>query len=304
MISGFVCDCHGFMNDGDEKSYKFFEAGVNREGWFNNEDLVKQYIDTEPLMKRLHPECELLFGFDNSMNHHARAPGGLDAALLNLSDGGANVKNMRDGWYLNETGERVIHKMQNELGVQKGIRKILLERKKFLNSKGFPQNLLCAYCKTNTTEAERAEALAMGFIDERCCARHTLSKEPDFLEQEEWLTEVVKGRGHKIIFFPKFHCELNFIEMVWGWMKSYHRRNCTYNYLHLKNNLPNTMLVEMPIKFIRKAARHCYRFMSGYRQGLDGPLLDYTMKTYSGHRRIPDIVLIEVQAAYDKSRKK
>ena len=64
------------------------------------------------------------------------------------------------------------------------------------------------------------------------------------------------------------------------------------------------MLVEMPIKFIRKAARHCYRFMSGYRQGLDGPLLDYTMKTYSGHRRIPDIVLIEVQAAYDKSRKK
>ena len=30
----------------------------------------------------------------------------------------------------------------------------------------------------------------------------------------------------------------------------------------------------------------------------------YTMKTYSGHRRIPDIVLIEVQAAYDKSRKK
>jgi hypothetical protein len=32
MISGFVCDCHGFMSDGHEKSYKFFEAGVNREG--------------------------------------------------------------------------------------------------------------------------------------------------------------------------------------------------------------------------------------------------------------------------------
>ena len=49
-------------------------------------------------MKRLHPECQLLFGFDNSMNHHARAPGGLDAALQNLSDGGADVKNMIDGW--------------------------------------------------------------------------------------------------------------------------------------------------------------------------------------------------------------
>jgi hypothetical protein len=130
----------------------------------------------------------------------------VDAALLNLSDGGTNVKNMRDGWYMNDTGERVIHKM---------------------------------------------------------------------------LTEVVKGRGHKIIFFPKFHCKLNFIEMVWGWMKFYHRRNYTYNYLHLKNNLPNIMLVEIPIIFVGNAARHCYRFMNGYRQDLNGPLLDYTMKTCS-----------------------
>ena len=44
--------------------------------------------------------------------------------------------------------------------------------------------------------------------------------------------------------------------------------------------------------------------MTGYRQGLDGPLLDYTMKKYSGHRRIRDIILLEVQAAFDKSRKK
>ena len=62
------------------------------------------------------------------------------------------------------------------------------------------------------------------------------------------------------------------------------------------------MLNEIPIAFIRKATRHCYRFMSGYRQGLDGPLLDFTMKKYSGHRRIPDVVLFEVEAAFDKSR--
>ena len=76
----------------------------------------------------------------------------------------------------------------------------------------------------------------MGYIDERCCGRHTLSQEPNFLEQEEWLTEVVKDCGHQIIFFPQLHCELNFIEMVWGWMKSYHRRHCTYNYNHLKTD--------------------------------------------------------------------
>lgn len=40
-----------------------------------------------------------------------------------------------------------------------------------------------------------------------------------------------------------------------------------------------------------------YRFMSGYGQDLDGPLLDYTMKKY---RRIPDVTLVEVQAAFGK----
>jgi hypothetical protein len=53
----------------------------------------------------------------------------------------------------------------------------------------------------------------------------------------------------------------------------------------------------------RNAARHYHRFMSRYRQGLDGPSLDYKMEKYSGHRRIPDITLIEVQAAFDESFK-
>jgi hypothetical protein len=57
----------------------------------------------------------------------------------------------------------------------------------------------------------------------------------------------------------------------------------------------------MPVPFYGKAARQCYRIMSGYGQGSDGPSQDYKMEEYSGHRRIPDITLIEVQAAFDKS---
>ena len=63
-----------------------------------------------------------------------------------------------------------------------------------------------------------------------CCASYVLSQEPDFQEQKEWLTEVVNAEGFDIVFFPKYHCELNYIEMIWGWVKSYHRRTCTYNY--------------------------------------------------------------------------
>jgi hypothetical protein len=41
------------------------------------------------------------------------------------------VKNIRDGWYINNVGERVIQKIQTETGVLKGIKTILMERRKF-----------------------------------------------------------------------------------------------------------------------------------------------------------------------------
>jgi hypothetical protein len=31
--------------------------------------------------------------------------------------------------------------------------------------------------------------------------------------------------------------------------------------------------------------------------------ISYTIRKYSGHRRIPDVIFIEVQAAFDKSRR-
>ena len=90
-----------------------------------------------------------------------------------------------------------------------------------------------------------------------------------------------------LIFYPKFHCELNYIEMVWGWLKSYHRRSCLYNYLILKRELPNTIDNLLPITFVRKAFRHCLRFMSAYRLNLEGPLLEFSVKKYKSHRKNP-----------------
>ena len=49
----------------------------------------------------------------------------------------------------------------------------------------------------------------------------------------------------------------------------------------------------LQINFIRKCARYSFRFMYGYHQGLSGPLLEYTVKKYSSHRRIPAFVLEE-----------
>ena len=107
------------------------------------------------------------------------------------------------------------------------------------------------------------------------------------MAQKEWLEEIVEGHGFKIIFYPKYHCELNYIELVWGWTKCHHRRTCTYNYQDLKAELPNTMENLIPLPTIQRYFRYCLRFMSGYRSGLTGLLLDYSVKKYKGHRTIP-----------------
>jgi hypothetical protein len=72
MVSGFCCDCHGFFNNGVQKSYTTFEAGIAREGWFTNKDLVAQFDKIIPMIKDLHPACDILIAFDNSMTHHAK----------------------------------------------------------------------------------------------------------------------------------------------------------------------------------------------------------------------------------------
>ena len=52
------------------------------------------------------------------------------------------------------------------------------------------------------------------------------------------LEELLESRGHKLIFPPKFHCELNFIEMIWGYIKAILRKDCSFNFNDLVLNLP------------------------------------------------------------------
>jgi len=63
------------------------------------------------------------------------------------------------------------------------------------------------------------------------------------------LQEVIENLGHKTIFYPKFHPELNLIEMCWGSAKRYAQNNCEYTWIGLQRNVPIALdyfsLVEM-----------------------------------------------------------
>ena len=63
--------------------------------------------------------------------------------------------------------------------------------------------------------------------------RTVLSFHDDFLNENTIVEHYLKGRGHKVYFLPKFHCELNAIERVWAQAKVYCRTytNFTLNRL-------------------------------------------------------------------------
>ena len=52
-----------------------------------------------------------------------------------------------------------------------------------------------------------------------CCFHHVLFTQPDFYAQKSELEEYITSRGHICDFYPKFPCELNFIEQYWGAVK-------------------------------------------------------------------------------------
>lgn len=161
--------------------------------------------------------------------------------------------------------------MVNGEKIQKGLETILTERGLYA-AKGL--NKVCNPKCTVDNDA--------------CCCIKLMSVQPDFKSEVEWLEATVKKRGHNIIFFPKFHCELNPIEMVWAYVKAQLRKECKFKFDGLRERRIINKLDNVPISYIRKVQQYCFRFTDGYRKGLTGKHLQYAMKVVTGHRKFPD----------------
>jgi hypothetical protein len=140
--------------------------------------------------------------------------------------------------------------MQDSKGIPKGMKKILEER-------GLWRPRLSVQCRIDNpkagakTKRVNDPACIRPTDGRQCCARAILSSQPDFAAQKSRLEDVIEKAGHLVLFYPKFHCELNWIEYYWGETKRYTRRNCTYTLAGLREVLP-TALESVPDTLVWK----------------------------------------------------
>jgi len=108
---------------------------------------------------------------------------------------------------------------------------------------------------------------------------------------------VIVAAGHICVFLPKFHPELNPIEMYWGWIKRYFRERATGNFATAQRLIVEA-LDACPLITIRRFFRRVDRYMSVYRHGATGRLAEFAVKKYRSHRGITKEDLAVAEEAY------
>jgi len=310
MVADFVSADFGWLRspDGKESARRLFKPGKNHDGYFSNEDIQNQAQVAMDILTKYYPQFDHVFVYDNATTHLKRAEDALSAHRMpkNIPKPGTNwgievikrdpitgkpvckpdgsaekIKIQMKATQLpnGEVQQLYFPEGHPRAGVFKGMAIILQERgygnmsKKLAECKNFQ-------CKAGTKD---------------CCCRRMLYNEPDFANVDSILQMICSARGFQVLFLPKFHCELNFIEQCWGQAKSIYR---TYPVSSREDHLEAntiTALESIPLSMMRKFANRSLRFMNAYDNGLNGRQAAWASRKYKGHRVLPEGIMKELE---------
>ncbi|CAB1114732.1 unnamed protein product [Ectocarpus sp. CCAP 1310/34] len=118
---------------------------------------------------------------------------------------------------------------------------------------------------------------------------HVLGEQRDFKEVDSSLVLLMRRHGGVCVMLPKYHCECNPIELVWGCAKDWTRQNCTYSMECLRKNVPlsfrpekDRQAIAVVQAFCKKAYTHALVYLKARALGPTGKEI---YKKFKSHRR-------------------
>ena len=116
--------------------------------------------------------------------------------------------------------------------------------------------------------------------------RVMLSNHDDFANEKKIVEHFLQERDHLAYFLPKFHCELNAIERVWGLAKVYCQDHTNFTLVKLQLII-HPALDLVSTNLIRKHATKARDYEKAYQAGHQaGKSVEAALKSYKSHRRI------------------
>ena len=266
MVSDFIDQHRGFLQLTDDehqvvkahdpnfpKSARvLFEYGAEKEGYWTAQKFLNNLKDAVVIAEHVYPgdNHTLVWLFDQSSCHKAFAEDALNARRMNVRPGG-NQPQMRDTVW-----GRKVQTMVMADGTPKGMKMVLEER------------------GINTS---RMNADNMRIV---------LANHEDFRTEKTLVEKYIESRGHIALYIPKFHCELNPIERVWGQAKVYTRKHTNFTLPRLRQ-IVGPALDSVRLDLIRKYFRTVGDYEKAYMEGRKaGKELEQAVKVFKSHRRI------------------
>ena len=234
MVSDFIEERDGYLaipdtqyeaikNDDPsipQSARVIFEYGKTRDGYWNSELFMEQMHTAVKVAEAKYPPRAFkhIWIFDHSCGYTAFASDALVASRLNRKPGGKQPT-VHDTVWAGKPQKLVL-----DDGRPKGAAMILEER------------------GINTASLKLEQMIVI------------LSQHDDFKNEKNSLETMLIGKGHTTVFLPKFHCELNGIERVWGHSKRLTRAYCNYSIASLRETVP-WALNSIPAETIRSTSQ-------------------------------------------------
>jgi hypothetical protein len=149
----------------------------------------------------------------------------------------------------------------------------------------------CGYMSKVHAECKGFKCLPLAI---NCCCCRILYNEPDFINVETILESICRVRSFKLLFLPKFHCELNFIEQCWGYSKQIYQLNPESSHEDALEKNMLAALEAVPLKSMCKFANRSCRCMNSYMHGLNGTQAVWAARVYKGHWVVPMNIMEEL----------